>query len=387
MGTRDKTMQHLIRHEVVALSEATEYAKEISALTIGERYGLAADQVVDLSLNINVFGPPEGALRAVRQRLNALYQYPDIELRDFKRQVARRHNIDPAMIFPGDGLDEVLKLIAQTFIGPGDEAIIPIPTFPRYQLEVEIMGGRPRLVPLTADFEVAVEEVLAQVSSCTKLIMLCSPNNPTGVPVSREAVRELLALGEKGPLIVVDEAMIFPSETGVMDLAPKHSNLMVLRTFSKYYGLAGARVGYAVGDPGLLRYMEVIRPPFNVNLLGEAAALGALADLPFLDQVWEQMTQQRKFLLDALARIPGIETWPSETGVLTFDVSGTGWTGPALTEALASQGVVVVDCRSYPGLEQRDVIRISIASEAQNKRFVAALQEVLGGSAREIAAE
>jgi histidinol-phosphate aminotransferase len=371
-------MRHLIRREVMALSEATEYAKEISAVTVGERYGLSPDQVVDLSLNINVFGPPENALEAVRERLDRLYQYPDIELREFKSRLAECHGVDPTMIFPGDGLDEVLKLIAQTFIEPGDEAIIPVPTFPRYQLEVEIMGARSLLVPLTANFDLPIAEVLSRVSPRTKLIMLCSPNNPTGVPIARETIRELLALGPDGPLVVVDEAMIFPTETGVMDLVPSHPNLMVLRTFSKYFGLAGARVGYAVGDADLLRYMEVIRPPFNVNLLGEAAALGALRDPAFLDSVWNQMKGQREMLLAALSRISGVEVWPSETSVLTFDVSGAGWTGPTVTEALASRGVVVVDCRSYAGLERRDVIRISIGSATQNRRFIEALQGVLG---------
>ncbi len=371
-------MQHLIRREVVALSEATEYAKEISAVTVGERYGLSLDQIVDLSLNINVFGPPESGLKAVRERLDRLYQYPDIELREFRGRLAERHGVDATMIFPGDGLDEVLKLIAQTFIEAGDEAIIPVPTFPRYQLEVEIMGARSVLVPLTTNFDLPVAEVLSRVSPRTKLIMLCSPNNPTGVPIAREAIQELLALGSDGPLVVVDEAMIFPTQTGVMDLAPTHPNLMVLRTFSKYFGLAGARVGYAVGDAELLRYMEVIRPPFNVNLLGEAAALGALADPDFLDRVWDQMKGQREMLLEALSHISGVRMWPSETGVLTFDVGGTGRTGPAVTEALAGRGVVVVDCRSYAGLEGRDVIRISIGSETQNRRFIEALQDALG---------
>jgi histidinol-phosphate aminotransferase len=372
-------MEHLIRNRVMALSQATEYAKETSALTVGERYGLPADEVIDLSLNINVFGPPESACSAIRDRLGGLYQYPDIELRELKRRLALRHNVDPAQVFLGDGLDEVLKLIAQTTIEPGDEAIIPIPTFPRYELEVSIMGGFPRLVPLTDTYQVPAEAVLAQVTPRTKLIFLCSPNNPTGVPVEREVVRRLLELGPAGPLVVLDEAMIFPRDPGMTDLASSSPNLMVLRTFSKYHGLAGARVGYAVGDPNLLKYMEIVRPPFNVNLLGEAAVLGALDDTTFLERVWSAIGEQRRILLDQLSAMPGIRTWPVETGVLTFDVTGTGWTSPELTEALASRGVVVVDCRSYRGLEKADLIRISIGLESHNRRFLAALHEVLQG--------
>lgn len=371
-------MRHVIRPGIIALSDATEYAKEVSAITIAARYGLSPDEMVDLSLNINVLGPPAGAIERARQALSRLYQYPDIELREFRQSVARWHGLDPAMILPADGVDEALKLIAQVMVDPGDEVVIPVPTFPRYELEINIMGGIAVRVPLTPDFQVPVEEVLGRIGPLTKLVILCSPNNPTGVPIPRETVLRLLDTGPAGPLIIVDEAMIFPRDRGVVDLVSQHENLMLLRTFSKYHGIAGARVGYAVCNPDIVRYLEVVRPPFNVNLLGEAAALGAMADTGFLDRVWQEMGDQRSQLSAALEALPGVTVFPSQTGVLTFDVAETGWTSPALAEELASRGVVVVDCRSYAGLEHRDLIRVSIGSAADNHRLLAALRRSLG---------
>jgi histidinol-phosphate aminotransferase len=370
-------VRNLARREVVELSRATEYAKEISALTVGEQYGLDPAQIVDLSLNVNVFGPPAAAMEAVRAAIPRLYQYPDVALRKLKRGIADLHGLTPDRVFLGDGLDEVLKLIAQSFVAPGDEVIIPIPTFPRYELEVRIMGGRVRQVPLTGRFEVPVEEVLAQVSDRTKLVFLCSPNNPTGAGVSRETIVQLLELGEEGPLVVVDEAVIFPADPGVADLAPGHANLMVLRTFSKYFGLAGARVGYAIADPSLLAYMDIVRPPFNVNLLGEAAALGALEDRAFLEQTRSVIAAERQALLAALSRLPGVRPWPSEATIMLIDVSGTGMTSTEVTQGLLPEGVIVVDCRSYAGLEDRDYLRISIGRPEGNRRFVAALERLL----------
>jgi histidinol-phosphate aminotransferase len=283
------------------------------------------------------------------------------------------------MILLGDGLDEVLKLIAQTFVEPGDEVIIPIPTFPRYQLEIEIMGGEAVLLGLGERFELPVEAILDRVSARTKLIFVCTPNNPTGVPVSREAIVRLLQVDGERPLVVVDEALIFPTEMGVMDLVADHRNLMVLRTFSKSYGLAGARVGYAVGNAELLAYMEVIRPPFNVNLLGEAAVLGALADPDFLTESRAALEDERLRLISGLEPLPGLRVFPSETSILMFDVGGTGWSSTGVTEALARRGVIVVDCRSYAGLEHEDYIRIAIGSRRDNERFLAALTAILGG--------
>jgi histidinol-phosphate aminotransferase len=373
-------MHSLVRPQVVALSDATEYAKEISALTVATQHGLQLEDVADLSLNINVFGPPAEAVRRVEARLSELYRYPDAELRDLRQRLAARHGVNPDMILMGDGLDEVLKLIAQVLIEPGDEAIIPVPTFPRYQLEIEIMGGRAVLVPLTERFELPVDAILGHVSARTKLVFVCTPNNPTGVPVSREAIGRLLQLDGERPLIVVDEALIFPTETGVMDLVADHRNLMVLRTFSKSYGLAGARVGYAVGDAELLAYMEVVRPPFNVNLLGEAAVLGALADPDFLIESRAALEGERLELISALNALPGLRVFRSETSILMFDVGGTGWSSTGVTEALAKRGVIVVDCRSYAGLEHEDYIRIAIGSRRDNRRFIEALIAVLGGA-------
>ena len=375
-------MRNLARREVVELSRATEYAKEISALTVAQQYGLDPDDIVDLSLNVNVFGPPRGAIEAVQAALPRLYQYPDVALRTLKRHIADLHDLTPDRVLLGDGLDEVLKLIAQSFVEPGDEIIIPIPTFPRYELEVRIMGGRVHLVPLTDRFEVPVEEVLERVSDRTKLLFLCTPNNPAGVPIPREVIVRLLECGEQGPLIVVDEAVIFPLEPGVVDLLADHPNLMVLRTFSKYHGLAGARVGYALGDPSLLACMDIVRPPFNVNLLGEAAVLGALEDAVFLEQARTVIAAEREMLLAALNRLPGVRPWPSEATIMLIDVQGTGLTSTQVMQALLPYGVIVVDCRSYAGLEAQDYLRISIGRPKSNRRFVAALERVLEARAR-----
>jgi histidinol-phosphate aminotransferase len=370
-------MRHLVRGVVIEAAEYAEYGKELTPASVAEEYHIPTSEIADLSLNINVHGPPPGARRAVLERLDTLRSYPDVRLVALRACIAAIHGLPIEAVLMGAGVDDLLKLIAQTFIDPWDRAIIPIPTFPRYELEVRLMGGLCDLVPLTPGFELPVDAVLGRVTPRTKLIFVCSPNNPTGIEIAHASILRLLALGDQGPLVVVDEALIYPGETGALDLVPDHPNLLVLRTFSKYYGLAGARVGYAVGDPELLAMVDLVRPSYNVGTLSEAAVLGALSDPGFLVDSRAALKVERSYLLDALNGLPGLVARPSQTSIMLLDVSGTGRTSTEIAEALAAHGVVVVDCRIFKGLEDRDYLRISLGTPRANRCLVEALRAIL----------
>jgi histidinol-phosphate aminotransferase len=370
-------MRHLVRDVVMAAREYAEYGKELTPASVAEEYGIPTADIADLSLNINVHGPPPGARQAVLERLDRLRSYPDVHLVELRARIAATHGLPVEAVLMGAGIDDLLKLIAQTFIDPGDRAIIPIPTFPRYELEVRLMAGLCDLVPLTPSFDLPVDAVLDRLTPRTKLICVCSPNNPTGVEIAQADILRLLALGDRGPLVVVDEALIYPGEAGALALAPTHTNLLVLRTFSKYHGLAGARVGYAVGDPELLAMVDLVRPSYNVGTLSEAAVLGALGDPDFLLRSRAALEAERAYLLDALKELPGLVAWPSHTSIMLLDVSGTGRTSTELANALAARGVVVVDCRIFKGLEDRDYLRISMGMRRANRCLVEAFRAIL----------
>ncbi len=254
-------MHHLARAAVLEARQYAEYGRELTPASVTEQYGIPPAELADLSLNVNVYGPSGGARLAVLQSLDRLHRYPDAHLTQLRACLGAAHGVGADSVLIGAGIDDLLKLIAQTFIDPGDQAVIPVPTFPRFELEVRLMGGQCELVPLTGAFRAARggSTEPGDASHQADLSLLAQQSH-RGRDY-REAISLLSRQVEAGPLVVLDEALIFPGEAGALDLMQAHRNLLVLRTFSKYHGLAGARVGYLVGEPGVLALIDVVRPP------------------------------------------------------------------------------------------------------------------------------
>ncbi len=240
-----------------------------------------------LSSNENPLGLSPAALRAAQEALSEGYIYPDGGAVELKEAIARRHDLDPTWILHGNGSDEVLTIAAATYINPGDRCLIAEHTFSQYEFAVRLFDGRPEIVPMR-DLAYDLDAFAARLHDDVRAVFLCSPNNPTGLAIADSNFRRFMDTVPSKVLVVVDHAYQEYRTDGTAlqaSLLPaEYDNLLVLRTFSKIFGMAGFRLGYGIARPERVVEMERARLPFNVGLITQRAALAALEDSDFVER-------------------------------------------------------------------------------------------------------
>lgn len=336
---------------------------------------LGLSGVLKLASNENPLGPSPKALEALKKDLDRLHFYPDGNCYHLKRALAKKYGFSPEEMVIGNGTDELLSLLALAYINPGDEAVTVDPTFSEYTFALRLMGGVPRPVPLVGDdFSYDFAAIAAAVNERTRLVFICSPNNPTGTVVDREELAEFIASLPSGVLVVLDHAYIEyvagSAHPDGFDYIRQGRPLIVLRTFSKIYGLAGLRVGYGLAPAEVIADLNRVREPFNVNTPAQIAAAAALEDEAHLARSLELVEKGRLQLAEGLKRM-GLKAAPSGGNFLFVDVATDS---RKLFEALLRRGVIVRsgDIFGFP-----THIRVTCGTEEQNERFLQALQEVL----------
>jgi histidinol-phosphate aminotransferase len=332
---------------------------------------LGIQGAVKLASNENPLGPSPKAVAAVREAASRMHRYPDGTAWRLRHALAGRLGVAPEQLVFGCGCDEILELLAKTFLGPGDEAVFAWPSFAMYPIVVQGMGATPVRVPLDAAMVHDLPAMAAAVTSRTRVVILCNPNNPTGTSVGSAALERFVAALPDDVVLAIDEAYFeyarrpdFPDGVAWLRRRP---GTLVLRTFSKLYGLAGARVGYGVADAELAGWLDRARHPFNLNLLAEEAALAALDDAEHVARTLRAAHEGADFLRAELAAL-GLETWPTDTNFLLAR-SGAG-----VYERLLREGVIVRPMASF-GLPEH--VRITIGTRAENERLVEALRRIL----------
>lgn len=364
-----------INPHIAEMADLRLYEAETSVELVAARFGIDPARIVDFSLNVNPFGPPSAAVAAAQTVLAGGNLYPDLKLATLRRALAARHDVPEGALFFGAGLDDVLKLLIQAWAADGDKVLVHLPTFPRYELEARLRGCRPVTVEAAEPWRIDAAALDAALRrEAPALAFLCTPNNPTGATLEDGAVEALVA-GHPGTLFLVDEALIDPSTPGVIGLVARYGNVAVLRTFSKYFGLAGYRVGYAVAPPRLVEMAEIGRPPFNVAQASAAAALAALDDTAFLARCRETFAREAAYFTEAVERIGGCRVRGRYSNMLLLQLERM--TSPACVEALAARGLLVADGKSFRGLERVETIRVSLQDRPQNERLVAAMEAIL----------
>ena len=329
--------------------------------------GLA--QVIKLASNENPLGPSPKAMAALGGGIETLHRYPDGGAFRLREALADRWKVTADQVILGNGSDEILGLLARTFLAPGDEAVMADQTFVIYKMEVTAAHGKPVIVPLNLwrhDLPVMADAITKR----TRLVFVCNPNNPTGTTVTADEVMRFMSRVPRDVIVVFDEAYYeyvrsnqYPDSLAYVK---QGRNAIVLRTFSKIYGLAGLRIGYGITTPDIVNYLNRVRPPFNANSLAQRAALAALTDD-------EHMARSRTVnaagmeYMDAELRTLGFKPVPSEANFLYFDV---GRDGRQVFEALLREGVIV---RHIEGT----MLRVTIGRDEENRACVAALRRVL----------
>ncbi|GIX36667.1 MAG: histidinol-phosphate aminotransferase 2 [Lysobacteraceae bacterium] len=337
----------------------------------------AARGLVELGSNENPWGPSPAALAAAREALAGLHRYPDPRGSALRQALAARHRVAADAIVLGNGSHELLMLAAQVFAGPGDEVVVSRYGFAVHALAARAVGARVVTVDALpeqgpAPFGHDLEAMAAALGPRTRMVYVCNPNNPTGTwfpPARLEALLERLP---ESCVLVVDEAYAeyLDAAASVLDAFAGHPRLVVTRTFSKAYGLAGARVGYAIAHPGLAGLFERLRESFNVSLPALAAATAAVGDPGYVEDVRARNATERAFLAAGL-RARGMTVVDSRTNFLLCRL---GVHCARIEAGLLERGVVVRPMAGY-GLPQH--VRISIGRREENAALLDALDRVL----------
>ncbi|WP_256646978.1 histidinol-phosphate transaminase [Thermomonas paludicola] len=335
--------------------------------------------LLELGSNENSRGASPRARQAIVDALGSMHVYPDPLGGELKRALAGAHGIDASSILLGNGSHELLMQFAQVFSGAGDEVVVSQYGFAVYALAAQAAGATLRRAPALPRDHAAprghdLDALRAAIGPRTRLVYLANPNNPTGTWYAGAAFTAFLASVPEHVLVVVDEAYAefvdAPEYASALPLLARHPNLVVTRTFSKAYALAGLRVGYAVAHPQLIAVMERVRESFNVNALGLAAAQAALADSDHLRASVAANREQRGALASAL-RQRGLAVSPSQANFLLVDF---GDDTARVEAALVAQGVIL---RPMGGYGLGDCLRITVGTGAENARLLAALDEVM----------
>jgi histidinol-phosphate aminotransferase len=338
-------------------------------------------ELVKLSANENPLGTSPLAL-AARSQAAAPSLYPDPESAELRARIARLHGIDPALVVCGTGSDELLNLAAQAFAGPGDEILFPRYSFAVYDIAARRCGATP-VETADNDFGADVDALLASVSERTRVVFLANPNNPTGSFLPKAEVTRLHAGLPGDVLLVLDQAYaeyLGPDDDdGGLALAAAHENVLVTRTFSKIYGLAGERIGWATGAPHLVDALNRIRGPFNVTASGQAAAVAALEDQDFVVRSREHNREVRARFVASLEALGnhGLRPLPSEANFVLVLFEGA-LTAEAALGGLAERGFAV---RHLPGQSLPQGLRITIGTAEQMDAIAEGLRQMAEGTA------
>ena len=334
---------------------------------MAERAGIPQDKIIRLNGNENPYGPSPAVAAALADFPN-FNHYPDPEQRQLRQALSGYIGIDPDRIIAGNGSDELIDMLFRMFIGPGDNIINLTPTFGMYSLGAEICGGEAVSVPRDADFEIDLEGVKLAITPRTKAIVVCSPNNPTGNMPSEAEVRSLL---DTGILVIVDEAYYEFCGQTLLPLLDEYPNLVVLRTFSKWAGLAGLRIGLGAMHPDLARTMMSVKPPYNVNLAAEVALIASLDDMPALLERVNAIVSERERMHGLLSAIPTVKPYPSKANFILCQLPEG--TGVDVFEGLCNRGIFL---RHWNNPRLKDCVRTSVGLPEENDAVAAALAEL-----------
>ncbi|HYF93045.1 MAG TPA: histidinol-phosphate transaminase [Symbiobacteriaceae bacterium] len=339
---------------------------------------LGLTDIVKLASNENPLGPSPRAVSAMGQAMLECHLYPDGANFRLKEKLAQALDVTAEQVVFGAGSSTVLRLIAEAFLTPGDEVVYADPSFIMYEIITHLGGATPVVVPVDAQYRHDLPAMAAAVTPRTKVVFVCNPNNPTGTTVTKAEMDAFLAAVPPSVLVVLDEAYFEyaagPGHIDGLDYVKAGRNVLVLRSFSKIFGLAGLRVGYGIGEPSVVAALRRVREPFNVSIVAQAAALAAISDRDHVDRSRAVNTLGLQMLYAGVSRL-GLPHIPSAANFFMVRVPGDDG---AMFQALMQQGVIVRPGRTFamPGW-----LRVTVGTEEQNRRFLAALEKALADQA------
>ncbi len=337
---------------------------------LGRSYGIPQENLIKLDGNENPYGCAPGVRKALAE-YPYYHIYPDPEQRELRRLVSEYAGVDYESVILGAGSDELIDLVLRLTIESGQKVINCPPTFGMYPFCTEVCSGKVVTVERDKDFNIQLAKVKAAIDKNTKIIFLASPNNPTANVVPQEVIKELL---KSDIIVVVDEAYYEFSGITVAPLVARYDNLVVLRTFSKWAGLAGLRVGYGIMSPEMVRNIIKIKQPYNINVAAQVAVRQSLIELDYMKGTIRCMIDEREHLLMKLAGLSFLKPYPSQSNFILCTVNGNR--ARELWDGLRHKGIFI---RYFDTPLLKNCLRISVGKPEHTDALISALKELWEG--------
>lgn len=352
------------------ISNMPEYIPGKTIEEIKKEYNLK--KVYKLASNENLYGPDSGVLKEICKNLDDIRYYPDGQCSEIRQKISRKYNIGINSIIMGNGTDQIIEMIGDSFIEPGENIVISDPTFLIYEKSTLKCNGRAIKVSLK-EFRQDVEKLISSLNNKTKILFLTNPHNPTGTNISQWEFDYVMENIKSGVLVVADEAyreyMMEGEKIDTLKYLSKYNNLIILRTFSKIYGLAGLRIGYGLSDSSIISALNKVRLPFNVNSIAQKAAVKALENESYINKIRDRVRGEKDKYYEILTenKIGFIKSYAN------FLLIKTGKNSDTIVEKLLKEGFIV---RPGKNLGLPGYIRVTIALPDVNDRFLAAFVKI-----------
>ena len=343
---------------------------------VSEKHKIPVDQIIDFSISTNPLGAPEKAVESIRQHLNLIHHYPDPDHEWLLEVLAKTAGVASNNVVVGNGSTELIYLFNEVFLENGYEAVIPVPTFNEYKAAIERFGGNMLFIKCDSanNFKLNLEKLEKAISKKTRIIFLCNPNSPTGWLYEKADILRIIQLAaEKDVLVFVDEDYIDFVDDGrrysMAEYVNEYNNLFVLRSLTKFFGLAGVRIGFGVGSPDLVKILKRVIMPWSVNSLAMFAAAEAVKDTDFVKRSRLLISKSKRQMLEMFKTIPWLKIYPSETNFLLIEITQGDLTSTQLNEGPAKKGILIRDCKDFDGLNNR-FFRVTVRRPEENRKLI-----------------
>ncbi len=368
----------MVKVSVPVLVESAVYVPGLPKEYVSERFGVPLDDIAKLGSAENPHGPSPKAAEALAKSNLKLDIYPDWTAKPLREAIAKRYGFDPNCIVCGSGETEVIALVIRAFAAPGETILMHNPCFPIYRIYAACEGRSVILSPMGEDFDPLVDEYVKRLAENPRIAFITNPHNPSGVLLSEVEVRRICDAASKETLVVLDEAYIHYSETdGLMKLLPEYDNLIVLRTFSKAYGLAGLRVGFGISaNPELIRPLWNIKPTWNMGHAQIIGASAAVFDEEHVQRAVATVLDSKRFVAEEMAEFNRFRMVPgSRSNFFLTEIIDPELDSTVVFNRLLEAGVIVKDGKDIEGLGDR-YLRVDLNLKKHMERFLSALRSI-----------
>ncbi len=353
--------------------------------TFARAQGCDPSEILDFSANINPLGLSPLAKAAILENLDDVVHYPDRFCSDLRVLLAKKYRIKPGQVLIGNGATELIHLIPRAL--HLKKILIPAPSFSEYERAAQFAGAEVVFMPLSEengyrlDVRASVDLINDNQNNGIDAVFLCNPNNPTGHLLSKKEIISILkAAFHLGVLVILDEAFIdFTDAPSFVGEISWYINLIVVRSFTKFYAMPGLRAGYLAANAATVSQIEAIKAPWSVNHLAAIAAAAGLNDRAYIKATHQLIETERSYLSETLSKLPGIEVFPSSTNYLLFKLGAETPDADELSKRLGPGKILIRSCESFRGLSDRHV-RIAVRTHKENEVLIVKLREILGGA-------